>query len=158
MQRRLGDGIGGKETEKNGKGGRDGNQRPPHVIVDLEFREPRNGIAVQSTLFIPQVFAGKGQRLYVTADPAVRSVKTGEGTTGQVIGQGEIGQRPRSQTAALQEIVAEDGAVGKTAVDEGRKGIHVEDALAAEDALVKEGLIGLIGRRGIDIGAAVSRR
>ena len=134
-------------------GGR--HQRAPEVVEDLPAGDDRQPVPFQP-------LAGGDQReepeedLPVAAGPAMLAPRMGEHARGVVVHHFDVGDERGPRVQPLEEVVREHGVLGHPSLEGGHEGVHIVEALAGEDSLAEEVLIGVRdrGRVGIDAGVA----
>ena len=83
----------------------------------------------------------KGQKLPIAARPALEALEIGGERFRKAVVKGDVAGEGSPCQFALDEIVAEDAALGQLAFHRRHEGAHVENALAAKIAAARQILI-----------------
>ena len=133
-------------------------ERAAQVVEHLPAMQRREGVGVAR--------AGRrratrgpshGDRLPVTADPAMKSRGGGEVVRGIVVEHFDVAGERRAQERAFDEVVREQRVLREAVLEHAREDVDLEDAFAGERALSEDVLVGVGDRTRIRVDAGRSR-
>ena len=90
----------------------------------------------------------------VAPRPALEALEVGGESLREAVVKGDVARESRAGQFALDEVVAEDAALGQLALHRGHEGAHVVDALAAKGAMAGDVLIEFGDGDGVAVHAA----
>ena len=120
-------------------------QRAQQIVQQFQPRKPGKAAAEE-----------KGQKLPVAARPAVEALEVGGERLREAVEKGDVAGEGRPGQFALDEVVAEDAALGQLALHRRHEGAHVVDALAAKIAAAGQILIEIGDGDRVGVHAAVA--